>query len=458
MARIETPTANAYLERLDSLEVSLFASLRQQFEIVRKTVKAKSAGSSHAADAAATAASAPASLFMHSEDVVVIDELEEMGKEFSKKVKEGCEKVVRRHIQIDVGYLIEVHLGHLIHDFRAVSAEPFQEALSDYLNGGDGSDFRLCLQVGADVDGLEDGQAALMKAVLADHEEACRMLLDDGADLEVRAGELPPMNESEEEEDLILSVAAGDTVLIAACRRRLWGKVRFLIAEGADVNAQDANGRKALQIACEAAERQFDPHVADRPEWLHDQEYDPEGVDPSLRLAVRAALKDLLLKTSEIDQITFMWPAENDLRNGETLVHFFMWHGFHDLFELAVSQGLSVDAQSHERDELADLAFTPLHLMAMARRPDAVEFLLSKGANVDIRRGGGDFESDTPLHDAVSGSADGGDSQGRVVEILLEHGADLNAAGFEGYTAIHYAALFKNPNIVKLLLDRGAEL
>lgn len=45
----------------------------------------------------------------------------------------------------------------------------------------------------------------------------------------------------------------------------------------------------------------------------------------------------------------------------------------------------------------------------------------------------------------------------KVVALLLEHGADVNAKGRDGSTALHTAAFFGRPETVKFLLEKGAD-
>ena len=44
-----------------------------------------------------------------------------------------------------------------------------------------------------------------------------------------------------------------------------------------------------------------------------------------------------------------------------------------------------------------------------------------------------------------------------TVKLLLDRGANVNAATKDGYTALHAASSFGRPEIIELLLSRGAD-
>src|SRR5687768_5006398 len=89
-------------------------------------------------------------------------------------------------------------------------------------------------------------------------------------------------------------------------------------------------------------------------------------------------------------------------------------------------------------------------LLAAARKGDAaaVEALLDKGVEVDFKNSYGAT--------ALSYAADRGHVE--VVKVLLEHGADVNVRDtFYKALPVIWAALKGHAQVVRLLLDKGAE-
>ena len=125
--------------------------------------------------------------------------------------------------------------------------------------------------------------------------------------------------------------------------------------------------------------------------------------------------------------------------------------------------------------------YTPLEEAAMANRKTVVEFLLSRGANVNGLDGGGgplsctmsepndrsDMADFLLQHGARINAASvstgstalmvaAGSSTAATVRLLLDRGASVNMATKTGWTALHAACSFGRPEIVELLLSRGA--
>mmetsp|Transcript_15981 Transcript_15981/g.32416 ORF Transcript_15981/g.32416 Transcript_15981/m.32416 type:complete len:370 (-) Transcript_15981:72-1181(-) len=333
-------------------------------------------------------------------------------------------------------------IGGLIREFRAVSPEMCQKALSDFLNGTtNGDDLRLYVKAGADVNGLFEGQTALIRAICADNVEAFEMILSDGPNLEVKAGEVPAGT---------VGVLVGDTAVIVACRLRQWGMVRSLVAEGANVDAVGRDGKKALQVACEAAEKQLDPDSQDSnpdfdPEDCLRQHYEPQQGDPVIRSAVSDALKDLLTLTSDVAGMKI---SARDECEDESLVSFFSWHEFEKLVLLSLSRGVDIDSVDAS-------SYTALLNAASRVRPYYVSLLTENGADVNK-------QTAVPIFSTVLSPVTEESrilSALKVFEIMLDCGANPNVQDFVGDTVLREAVRIGTiPSVVRFLVEKGADL
>jgi ankyrin repeat protein len=112
------------------------------------------------------------------------------------------------------------------------------------------------------------------------------------------------------------------------------------------------------------------------------------------------------------------------------------------LTDLVAADPASVDARSGD-------GFTALHLAAFFGNDEAARLLVTRGGDVDARGLG--WMTGTPLHSAAAGR------HSRVVEVLLEAGADPNARQSGGWTPLHSAARNGDVASVRLLLASGAD-
>jgi ankyrin repeat protein len=117
--------------------------------------------------------------------------------------------------------------------------------------------------------------------------------------------------------------------------------------------------------------------------------------------------------------------------------------------EAALTQGASVNVVDEKGLAPLGLAgLTPLGLAAAYGHRNIAEFLLDRGANVDVKSRDG--LEQTPLHLAAEqGNTD-------VAKLLIERGADVNARDIAGATPLGWAALRGHKNIATFLIARGA--
>ena len=101
-------------------------------------------------------------------------------------------------------------------------------------------------------------------------------------------------------------------------------------------------------------------------------------------------------------------------------------------------------------DSFSGDGWTPLHLAAAFATPEAVSALLAAGASVDA--GSRNPQQNQPLHAALALG-----KNPETIRILLEHGADPNAAQAGGFTPIFSAASANRRDLAELLFSHGAD-
>ena len=92
--------------------------------------------------------------------------------------------------------------------------------------------------------------------------------------------------------------------------------------------------------------------------------------------------------------------------------------------------------------------FTPLALAAYLGQKDTVEYLISKGANVNA------LAKNTTGFTALTGAVSQNNTE--ITKILVENGANVNHQYEGGYTPLIHAAASGNLELVRILLDANA--
>jgi ankyrin repeat protein len=101
-----------------------------------------------------------------------------------------------------------------------------------------------------------------------------------------------------------------------------------------------------------------------------------------------------------------------------------------------------------------NLGQSPLHLALSKQKDEIFEYLLEKGADINVGGAKAELKNQTVLYLAVT--------RGRedLVQKLLEKGADPNIADSDGAVPLAEACIGArlNQNIIKMLLDKGAQV
>jgi ankyrin repeat protein len=252
-----------------------------------------------------------------------------------------------------------------------------------------------------------------------------KVLIDAAADVEAVAGvyKKRPLHEA---------AAAG------------WlGAVEALLAAGANVAAKTATGETPLHLAARGGHTEVvrallaagaDPDASDvrrKTPWLEAQS--AGHAEAAALLAARAAPPDIVaaLRSGRVDLVRRL--VEGDPRllgrlpGGATALHVAAGAGHEDLVRFLLDRGADVNA-------LDEGLMSPLHrVVHEGGSVRLAKLLLDRGAHVDGGVGPRVSDFGTPLHQAAMN----GDM--KLLELLIERGADVTRRTRAGKTAIDWA-------------------
>ena len=198
--------------------------------------------------------------------------------------------------------------------------------------------------------------------------------------------------------DLVFSKGGnGETPLHVAAANGFVDVAQLLLAQRADVNAQDDDGRTPLHLAAQGGHKEV--------------------------------LELLLASKAEVI-------AEDN--KGWTPLHFAASRGHKEVAEMLLADGAEVKAADASGD-------TPLHFAAFEGHADVAEMLLAHRAEVNAK----DNEGWTPLHGAAQRGFE------EVAHLLLAHKAKVNAKDNAGETALFFAVQYGHKDVAELLRKHG---
>ena len=302
--------------------------------------------------------------------------------------------------------------------------------------------------------------------------------------------------------DLDASDKYGTTALHIAAFLPDYKVVQMLIERTAAIDVRDTKGRTPLHYAMRDFElgwdydngRRSDDDIFHCVQLLLDHGASAEAQNNHGSTPLHVAASKM---SREIIQSLIENSTNIDLRNnsGRTALHEALQRGQPDIIQLILNHNAEVDA-------LDSGGSTPLHLAIYKGHLETVQLLLKRGASVALRNENGqtalhrasecgqsdiiqvllnhnaevdapDNDGSTPLHLAISerspassegsstrigGLATSEEPSVKAVQLLLEHGANINLRNHMGQTALHKALQRGHLGILVLILKDNADV
>ena len=354
-----------------------------------------------------------------------------------------------------------------------------QTALMLAIKSGDLGIVRMLVDAGADVNAFEQvqDQTPLIWAAAATRNasEMVDILLENGADVNTRARFTDWPSQITSEPRWQYHAYGGLTALLYATRGGCLECVESLVGAGADVNVPTPEGVTALMIA-------LDNDNNEVAKLLLDQGANPHVWD----VYGRTALYIVIDRKNRGSGGGFGGGGRGGRGGGPPVDLPPPPVGPEvtsmDIVTALLDAGVDPNPQLSMRrpsnqggrfsDPLLSTGVTPLFRAAMDSDIEVMRALLDKGANPNVIGMGA-----TPFLIAAGvdptrrgGAGGGGDTE--VLDLLIEHGADVNAritgvlsysmriarsvSDDEGISALHYAVQSENTELVRYLLEHGA--
>jgi cytohesin len=286
------------------------------------------------------------------------------------------------------------------------------------------------------------------------HMEIAELLIDNGADVNVKSGfgHTP------------LHWAAGNWAASEEVNDEGRQVAELLIAKGADVNAKTDNGRTPLDFAIQFKKPEtadlLRKHGGKTGEWLKAG----ESIHIAARVGHIEAVKQHLAEGVDVNA--------KDKDSKTPLLHAAV-DGHKDVVELLIAKGADVNAKNK-------YGGTPLFYAVADGYKDVVELLIAGGADVNakiedgrtpldnaikckhpktadlLRKHGGKTGAELSIHDAAGAAGRKGNME--AVKQHLAAGKDVDARDKQDKTPLQHAAYWGHKEIAELLIAKGADI
>jgi len=367
-------------------------------------------------------------------------------------VRGGCEKVVKLLLECGANVHAQDKGGKIVLHFA--------------VEKGDEKLVKLLLKCGANIHAQDKGgKSVLHFAVEEGDEEFVKLLLECGANINAQDN-------------------GGKTVLHFAVEKGDEKFVKLLLESGANVDAEDKDGETALHSAVEKGDSLIIEHIL---------KHCPDVNNRSNRSALNVAVHGSAIRYSKIvkNLLQYGFRVNPEGVTNYELLHAAIKKGYLKIVDELVQYGIDVNMLFKSTYRIG---YMPLHVATKWKQQKIAKLLISYGADVNAQDGTGK----NPIFYAIQN----GDlkitrllltnkanikvnpellniavlkGHREIVEVLLQHGADVNTSDEYGTTALHCTALCENRvfsilfhskvphiyvkgEIAKLLLSWGANV
>ncbi|OQE18125.1 hypothetical protein PENFLA_c022G00387 [Penicillium flavigenum] len=333
------------------------------------------------------------------------------------------------------GFDVNIQGGALGSSLQAASLKGYEQIV------------QLLLDRGADVNALGGRYGnTLQAASWAGHSQVVQILVDRGAHVNFEGGRF------------------GNS-LRAASREGHHQVVPILLDHGADVNGQGGGYGTALYAALQKGHKKVAQILLNR------------GADVNVQggeygNALRAASWE---GHEDVVQLLLDGGADVNLEGGYfgNALQTASWKGHGRIVQILLDRGADINARCGRFGSALQAALSEEH-------EEVVQILKDRGANISAQGGknineleklpcedhmgvvqvlsdrGGNFNTDEDLGSALRAASLEGHE--KVVEMLLNRGADVNAQGGEFGNPLQAASCQGHDKVVQILLDRGADM
>jgi len=349
--------------------------------------------------------------------------------------------------------------------------------LATYLNSIETASKLIGL--GADPDGVDgQGRYPLVVALNEESNEMAEMLIQRGAGVDGPAGTDPPLFDvvrSAKPEAVKLLLKNGAAVdernwhlrtplMIGALEGNL-AEVEILLSHNPVLSYVDGDQNSALHFACRFGKTEVAQRLI---KAGHDLEMKNEKGMTPLAFATFQGQRETAIACIEAGA-----KIDVESNDGQTPLHYSCLFEDLELSAKLIEKGADVN-------KVAKDGYTPLSAAACVRCNKILKLLLDAGAEVK----GSDLEGSTPLH-VIANNGDvestnmvlaknppleetnqhghtplvaacNGPNPEGVVEVLVDHGVNVDHQDNEGYTALHYMAARGMKSTVEKLLQANA--